>query len=342
MPYHEFLTESTARVIGALPIEVVVMNSLTINLHLMMVSFYRPTRDRFKILIEAGAFPSDQYAVEAQLRFHGFDPATALIEVGRSGAAIPTEEFEQAIARDGKHIALVLVSGVNYYTGQAFEIDRITAAARAQGCAVGIDLAHAAGNLALRMHDSNADFAIWCSYKYLNGGPGSIGGCFVHERHARNAALPRFAGWWGHDKQTRFTMPHDFIGIPGAEGWQVSNPSILPMAALRASMEIFDEAGIANLRAKSIDLTGYLEFLIRSLNHPSIRIITPSDPAQRGAQLSLHIPHHGRELCDILKRNGFICDWREPSTMRLSPAPLYNSFSDVHRLVQKLGELAPA
>ncbi len=337
MPYHEILTEPTARLVGALPGEVVVMNSLTVNLHLMMVSFYRPTAARNKILVEANAFPSDQYAVKSQLQYHGYDPATALIEVApRPGeTSLRTEDIERRIEADGEKIALVLLGGVNYFTGQAFECSRIADAGHAKGCLVGFDMAHAAGNLHLQLHHWNADFAVWCSYKYLNAGPGSVAGCFVHERHARNPKLPRFAGWWGHDKQTRFRMGPEFHAIAGAEGWQLSNPSILSMAALRASMEIFDEAGIGPLRAKSEMLTGYLEFLLGHDRSGRFSIITPRDPAHRGAQLSLRLPQNGRAVCDALAQQGVICDWREPDILRVTPAPLYNSFSDVFTFAEK-------
>jgi kynureninase len=337
LPYHEALTEPTARLVGALPIEVVVMNSLTVNLHLMLVSFYRPTRERNKIVIEANAFPSDQYAVKSQIRYHGYDPAISLIEVAPPAgeSAIRTEDIEKLIEMKGDEIALVMLAGVNYSTGQAFECSRIAAAARARGCAVGFDMAHAAGNLHLKLHDWNADFAVWCSYKYLNAGPGAIAGCFVHERHARNGKLPRFTGWWGHDKATRFQMGPNFQGIPGAEGWQVSNPSILSIAALRASMEMFDEAGMENLRAKSVTLTSYLEFLLEQHASDRYSIITPRDPAQRGAMLSLRIKKGGRAICDRLAEQGVICDWREPDILRASPAPIYNSFLDAYVFAEK-------
>jgi kynureninase len=331
LPYHEILTGPTARLVGALPIEVVVMNSLTVNLHLMMVTFYQPTPERNKILIEANAFPSDQYAVQSQIRYHGYDPATSLIEVGprRGETSIRTEDIEERIASEGKRIALVLLGGVNYFTGQAFECARIARAGHARGCMVGFDMAHAAGNLPLKLHDWDVDFAVWCSYKYLNGGPGSVGGCFVHERHAHNPRLPRLAGWWGNDKQARFRMGPTFQAIPGAEGWQLSNPSILSMAALRASVDIFDEAGMERLRAKSEVQTAYLRFMLDQ--HPSTQftIITPSNPAHRGAQLSLRMKANGRAVCDKLAKRGVICDWREPDILRVAPVPLYNSFLDV-------------
>jgi kynureninase len=332
MPYHELLTASTARLVGALPEEVVVMNSLTVNLHLLLASFYRPTRERRKILIEANAFPSDRYAVASQIQFHGYDPSDSLIEISpRPGETnIRIEDIESRINSEGNHLALILFSGVNYYNGQAFDIPRITKAGHAKGCVVGFDLAHAAGNLRLNLHDSDADFAAWCTYKYLNSGPGGIAGCFVHQRFARDASLPRFAGWWGHDKQSRFRMGPDFHPISGAEGWQLSNPSILSLAALRASMDIFDEAGMERLRAKSERLTAYLQFLLNHNASDKFQIITPSDPAQRGAQLSLRIGKNGRAVCDRLAKSGIICDWREPDILRVAPAPLYNSFLDAY------------
>jgi kynureninase len=337
MPYHELLTASTARLVGALPSEVVVMNSLTVNLHLMMVSFYRPTPKRHKILIESSAFPSDQYAVQSQISFHGYDPAQSLLEIApRPGeATIRTEDIEELIAEKGEQIALAMLGGVNYYTGQAFDCQRITEAGHAQGCVVGFDMAHAAGNLKLQLHDWNLDFAVWCGYKYLNGGPGCVAGCFVHERHARNQELPRFAGWWGHDKSSRFQMPPNFQPIAGAEGWQLSNPSILSMAALRASMEIFDEVTIARLRAKSETLTSYLEFLLAQHPGEKFSILTPRNPAQRGAQLSLQIRKGGRAVCDRLAQQGIICDWRDPDILRVAPVPLYNSFLDVQTFADK-------
>jgi kynureninase len=332
LPYHELLTASTARLVGALPSEVVVMNSLTVNLHLMMVSFYRPTRARHQILIESSAFPSDQYALQSQIRFHGYDPALSLLEIApRSGeTTIRSEDIETLIAAKGPQIALILLGGVNYYTGQAFDCSRITQAARAQGCVVGFDIAHAAGNRQLQLHDWGVDFAVWCSYKYLNGGPGCVGGCFVLDRHARNQELPRFAGWWGHDKSSRFQMPSRFAPMADAAGWQLSNPSILSLAALRASMEIFDEVTIARLRAKSETLTGYLEFLLAREACENFSVLTPQDPSQRGAQLSLQIKKGGRAICERLAQQGIICDWREPHTLRVAPVPLYNSFLDAH------------
>ncbi|MGD0543555.1 MAG: kynureninase [Candidatus Acidiferrales bacterium] len=337
MPYHEILSAPISRLVGALPIEVVGMNSLTVNLHLMMVSFYRPTSKKNKILIESNAFPSDQYAVKSQIQYHGYDPGESLIELKpRSGeTSIRTEDIEERIACDGDKIALVMLGGVNYYSGQAFDFCRITEAGHAKGCIVGFDMAHAAGNLPLKLHDWDIDFAVWCSYKYLNAGPGAIAGCFVHERHARESHLPRFAGWWGHDKENRFRMPPDFAAIPGAEGWQLSNPSILSAAALRASLDIFDEATMQRLRGKSEQLTGYLEFLLDQAWSKNFSIITPRDSSHRGAQLSLRLSENGRAVCDALAKEGIICDWREPDIMRVAPVPLYNTFSDVHTFAEK-------
>lgn len=337
MPYHEILSAPISRLVGALPIEVVGMNSLTVNLHLMMVSFYRPTSKKNKILIESNAFSSDQYAVKSQIQYHGYDPGESLIELKpRSGeTSIRTEDIEERIACDGDKIALVMLGGVNYYSGQAFDFCRITEAGHAKGCVVGFDMAHAAGNLLLKLHDWDIDFAVWCSYKYLNAGPGAIAGCFVHERHARESHLPRFAGWWGHDKENRFRMPPDFAAIPGAEGWQLSNPSILSAAALRASLDIFDEATMQRLRGKSEQLTGYLEFLLDQSWSKNFSIITPRDSSHRGAQLSLRLSENGRAVCDALAKEGIICDWREPDIMRVAPVPLYNTFSDVHTFAEK-------
>jgi kynureninase len=337
MPYHRLLTQQTATLVGARPIEVVVMNSLTVNLHLMMTSFYRPTTKRHKILIEGSAFPSDQYAVQSQIRLHGFDPATSLLELRpREGeSCIRDEDVEALIERGGGSIALIMLGGVNYATGQLFDMAAITKAGHRNGCFVGFDLAHAAGNVPLHLHDWNPDFAIWCSYKYLNGGPGCVAGCFVHERHARAFDLPRFAGWWGHDEKTRFQMGPDFHPMAGADGWQLSNPPILALAPLRASMGIFSEAGMENLRAKGLSLTGYLEYLLTQHTSPKFSVITPREPERRGAQLSIRIASNGRQLCEQLASEGIIGDWREPDTFRVAPVPLYNSFQDVCSFVQR-------
>ncbi len=340
MPYHEFLTEKTARLVGARNTEVVNMNSLTTNLHLMMISFYRPTPTRYKILIEGGAFPSDQYAVKSQIQFHGYDPRSALIELKPQPGEITlrTDDIEKTISEHSDSIALIVLGGVNYYTGQAFELERITKAGHAKGCMVGFDLAHAAGNVILKLHDWNVDFAVWCTYKYLNSGPGGIAACFIHERHTNNPELPRFAGWWGHDKKTRFRMPSEFVPIRTAEAWQLSNPPIFQLAALNASLEIFDEAGIKKLRAKSELLTGYLEFLIHHISNKNISILTPQDPKERGCQLSIHVRRKGKLVYKKLSESGVFCDWREPDVIRLAPVPLYNTFMDVYRFAKLLQE----
>ena len=340
LPYHEFVTEPMARVIGARPIETIVMNSLTVNLHLMLVSFYRPEGRRKKIAIEKGAFPSDQYAVKSQLRFHGVDPEDGLIELSPrdSESTLRTEDIVEMIEKNGDEIALVLLGGVNYYTGQAFDMAAITEAGHKAGAIVGFDLAHAAGNLQLHLHDWDVDFAVWCSYKYLKAGPGGIAGAFVHERHANSYDLPRFAGWWGHNKRTRFLMGPEFDPLPGAEGWQLSNPPIFQLAALRASLEIFDDVGMSNLRAKSEALTGYLEYLLSQIDDDRISIITPSDPAQRGCQLSIRVKDSDKLLFDAITDRGVIADWREPDVIRVAPAPLYNSFNDVFSFSRILSE----
>jgi kynureninase len=340
VPYHEFLAENTAVLVGAQPREVVTMNSLTVNLHLMMVSFYRPSTERHKILIEDHAFPSDRYAVESQLRFYGLDPARSLLLARpRPGEAGPwMEDLVQLIEHQGPAIALILLPGVQYYTGQVLDMVEITRLSHAKGCVVGFDLAHAAGNIPLRLHEWGCDFACWCTYKYLNSGPGSVAGCFIHERHVERAELPRFAGWWGHDKATRFQMGPEFKPIASAEGWQISNPPILSLAAIRASLEVFCEAGgMGPLRKKSEQLTGYLEFLLQALLADRIAIITPRDPAQRGCQLSLKVKTRqieGRILFERLAAAGVRCDWREPDVIRVAPVPLYNRFEDVYRFVE--------
>lgn len=335
MPYHEYLTDQTARLVGARPAEVINMNSLTVNLHLLMASFYRPTGSRHRILMEDHAFPSDQYAVDSQIRFHGYDPKTALLVPNAGAAVVSTEAIERLLDSEGQSIALVLMGGVNYYSGQAFDMARITNAGHAKGCVVGFDLAHAAGNLLLELHNWDVDFAAWCSYKYINAGPGGIAGCYIHERHHRETALPRFAGWWGHDKKTRFMMGSEFAPIESAEGWQLSNPPIFQLAALRASLDIFDEAGMPRLRAKSERLTAYMEFLLDHRLAGKVEILTPRDPAARGSQLSLRVAG-GKTVHARLTAAGVVCDWREPDVIRVAPVPLYNSFMDVHRFVNIL------
>ncbi len=338
LPYHELLTASTARLVGAEPQEVVVMNTLTVNLHLMMVSFYRPTSERFRVLLEAGAFPSDRYAVASQVRFHGLATQAAVAEVfPRPGEdTLRPEDLLAAIAREGPRLALVLLGNVNYRTGQAFDVAEVTRAAHAVGACVGFDLAHGAGNLRLRLHDDGPDFAVWCSYKYLNGGPGSLGGVFIHSRHRDGHALPRFEGWWGHDKASRFEMPTDFVSLAGAEGWQLSNPPIFQLAALRASMELFVEAGMGALVEKRELLTGYLAFLLAGLPPGSAGVITPLDPKQRGAQLSVRLGRDARGVVQRLGQAGVVVDFRAPDILRAAPVPLYNSFMDVWRFARAL------
>ena len=341
MHYHDTLTEASARLVGALPLEVVVMNNLTVNLHLLLVSFYRPTATRYKILMEGGAFPSDQYAIESQARMHGLDPAEAIVElVPRPGEyTLRTEDIEAKIAELGNSLATILIGGVNYYTGQAFDMAVITRAGHAVGAYVGFDLAHAAGNLALHLHDWDVDFACWCTYKYLNSGPGGTSGVFVHERFAHRPDLVRLAGWWGHDASVRFQMKKGFQPMAGAAGWQLSNAQIFPMAIHRASLALVERVGgMAALRRKSEQLTGRLESHILNLGLPTsqLEIITPADPAQRGCQLSVLVHQRGRELFDFLAAQGIIADWREPNVIRLAPVPLYNSFEDVDRVGEAL------
>lgn len=346
MPYHEFLTDNLAWLVGARPGEVVAMNSLTVNLHLLMVSFYRPEGTRRKILIEKGAFPSDRHAVASQVAFHGLDPNRDLVELdpGPDGL-IDESRIESWLEQYGDQVALVLWPGVQYATGQLFDIRRIARAARSAGAQVGFDLAHAAGNVPLALHDSGADFAVWCSYKYLNSGPGSVGGAFVHERHGEDSDRPRFAGWWGHDHKTRFRMGPEFSPATGAEGWQLSNPPILAMAPLRASLEVFREAGMERLREKSLKLSGYLAGLIREDLDDVLEILTPLDDRRRGSQLSLRVragAGAGRALFQRLEAHGVIGDWREPDIIRIAPVPLYNTYADAERFVTHVRELADA
>lgn len=338
MPYHEFLTNSMAKIVGAKPSEVVMMNTLTTNLHLLMVSFYRPTKTKYKILIESDAFPSDKYAVESQLDFHGFDPKEGLIlwKPRKDEELCRFEDFEEIMKEKGDEIALILIGTTNYYTGQSFPIKKITELGHKHNCIVGFDLAHGVGNIQPNLHENGPDFAVWCSYKYLNSGPGSLGGLFVHERHANKPELKRFTGWWGHNKKTRFNMRQEFDVLPGAEGWQLSNPPILSMAAIRASLDIFEEAGMENIIAKQKKLTGYLEFLLHDLQNDRISIITPKNPDERGCQLSLAVKNADRSLHDKLTKAGVISDWREPDVIRVAPAPLYNSFEDVFLMVERL------
>lgn len=341
MPYHEFLTNSMAKIVGAKPIEVVIMNTLTTNLHLLMVSFYQPTKTKYKIVIESDAFPSDRYAVQTQLDFHGFDANEGLIEwEPRQGEELlHIEDLENILDEQGNEIALLLIGGVNYYTGQYLNLKRIAELGHSKNCMVGIDLAHGAGNIIPKLHDSGVDFAAWCTYKYLNSGPGSLGGLFVHEKHAHNTDLKRFAGWWSHNKSTRFNMRQPLDVIPGAEGWQLSNPPILSMAAIKASLDMFNNVGMDALRKKSIKLTGYFEFLINEIKNDKIKIITPSNPDERGCQLSIQVKDADKSLHQKLTDAHIITDWREPDVIRCAPVPLYNSFEDVYRMVEKLKEI---
>lgn len=341
LPYHEFLTENMAKIVGAKTSEVVIMNTLTTNLHLMMVSFYQPTKTKYKIVVESDAFPSDKYAVESQLKFHGIDPKDGLIlwKPRKNEELCRFEDLEEIMKNHGNEIALLMIGSTNYYTGQSFPLKKITSLGHKHNCLVGFDLAHGVGNIQPNIHETGADFAVWCSYKYLNSGPGSLGGCFVHERHADNEKLNRFAGWWGHNKKTRFNMRHEFDALPGAEGWQLSNPPILSMAAIRASLDTFAEAGFENLRKKSDKLTGFLEFLLDNMNNEVINVITPRNPEERGCQLSIQVKNADRNLHARLTEAGVISDWREPDVIRVAPAPLYNSFEDVFKFSEKLKEV---
>src|SRR5438094_1141448 len=342
--YHEKLREPAARLVGAQPIEVICMNSLTVNLHLMMATFYRPTKARFKILMEDPAFPSDTYAIKTQIIHHGLDPKDALILARpRSGEfTVRTEEILDLIEKHAEELAVVLIGGVNFFTGQLFDIPTITAAGRKRGITVGVDLAHAIGNVPLALHDWSVDFAVWCSYKYLNAGPGAVAGAFVHKRHATNQKLPRFAGWFGNDPNTRFRLhlEPEFIPVPSADGWQISNPPIFSMAPLHASLAIFDEAGgMEPLRAKSIKLTGYLQFLLES-NHGDKRftVITPAEMDARGCQLSFLVHEHPKEFFGKLQAAGVKCDFREPNVVRVAPTPIYNYFHEIWRFAKILAE----
>jgi kynureninase len=339
--YHEALRESTARLAGAKPVEVICMNSLTVNLHLMMATFYRPTKSRFKVLMEEPAFPSDTYAIKTQLIHHGLDPKHALLLVRpRKGEfRIRTGDILDLMEKHADQLALVIIGAVNFFTGQLVEIQKITAAAQKRGIAVGFDLAHAIGNVPLSLHEWNVDFAVWCSYKYLNAGPGAVAGAFVHERHATNTNLPRLAGWFGNDPNTRFRLhlEPEFAPVPSADAWQISNPPIFSMAPLRASLAIFDEAGgMEPLRAKSTKLTGYLEFLIEQIGSRKFSVITPAEADARGAQLSIQTHEHPKQLHEELIAGGVKCDFREPNVIRVAPTPLYNTFHEVWRFAQML------
>ena len=341
LSYHELLTDKMAKIVGAKPIEVVVMNTLTTNLHLLMVSFYQPSKTKYKIIIESDAFPSDRYAVQSQLSFHGFDPEEALIEwkPKEGKELLELEDLKSILDSQGDEVALLLIGGVNYYTGQYLDIKKIAELGHAKKCMVGIDLAHGAGNIQPNLHDSSIDFAAWCTYKYLNSGPGSLSGLFVHEKHAQRKDLPRFAGWWNHNKETRFNMRQPFDVMSGAEGWQLSNPPILSMAAIKASLDIFDKVGMSALLNKSKKLTGFFEYLIHEIASDTIKIITPTHPNERGCQLSLQVKNADKNLHKKLTENNIITDWREPDVIRCAPVPMYTSFEDVYCMVKTLESL---
>ena len=334
LPYHEFLSESYSKIIGSKESEVVAMNTLSVNLHLMLVSFYRPDTLRNKIIIEGDAFPSDIYAVESHIRHHGLDPSESLIKLKPRGGevTIRLEDIKSVIQQNADSVSLIMLGGVNYYTGQVFEMKEITEEAHKHNILVGFDLAHAVGNIPLSLHDWNVDFAVWCSYKYLNSGPGSVAGVFIHEKH-HSQDLERFAGWWGHDKESRFKMPDEFAPIKTAEGWQLSNPPILSLAAVRAALSIFDEVGMSSLVTKSKKLTSYLVFLLNQISTDRINIITPE---QRGCQISISVKNGNKDLFDEITKKGVIADWREPDVIRVAPVPLYNSFLDVYNFYKVL------
>jgi kynureninase len=339
--YHERFANPLSKLVGALPSEVTVMNTLTVNLHLLMVSFYQPTSKRFKIICEEKAFPSDQYLFQSQVRFHGYEPEEAILEVKRREGEhnIRLEDVVAKINEVGDELALVLIGGVNYYTGQVFDMKTITEAGHKAGAYVGWDLAHAAGNIELQLHDWQVDFAAWCSYKYMNSGPGNASGCFIHEKHHTNSELPRFAGWWGHNKERRFKMEPNFEPVQGADGWQISNLPILSLAPYLASVELFAEIGMEALIQKRNTITSYLEFVLHEIDREvkgNFEIITPTNPTERGCQLSVFLHGEGRSLFDYLMKNGVIVDWREPNVIRLAPVPLYTSFEDIYHFGQIL------
>lgn len=339
--YQEDLRQSHANLVGALPDEVVLMNGLTVNLHLMLETFYRPHGERSQILLDAPTFPSDLYAVQSHLRLRGHEPAQDLVSLSAAdGTTLSSEEIESYLEKHGARVALVLWSGVNFLTGQAFDVERISAAARRQGCVFGLDLAHSVGNVPLQLHDWETDFAVWCTYKYVCAGPGALAGCFVHTRHGQNLNLLRPAGWWGNDPAKRFQMQlqPEFQPKPGADGWQISNPPVFALAPLRAALPIFEEAGISRLRAKSIALTGYLEYLLDRLPAGKVEVTTPRGPAARGCQLSLTFRQDSEDMLRRLKEQGVICDFRKPNVIRVAPAPLYNTFTEVHKIVSLLEE----
>ena len=333
MPYHEFLTEKMAIIVGGKPSEVVVMNSLTVNLHLMLTSFYRPTKERFKILIENNTFPSDKYAVDSQARFHGYDPSEAIVQFDPQShdMVVSDEEIEKTILENKDSLALIMLGNVNYLSGQRFNFEKIVKLAHDNNIMIGFNLAHGAGNIELKLHDWDVDFAVWCSYKYLNSGPGGIVGCFVHENHGHDANIPRFEGWWGHKKESRFKMPPTFEPIGGAETWQLSNPPIFQLASLRSSLDLFSEAGISNLQEKSRHLTSYFKFLINEKCQGRFQVMTPGDC---GAMICVNTGDHGKNLVDDFMNKGVIADFREPNILRAAPVPMYNSYEDVYRFVE--------
>jgi kynureninase len=339
--YHQQFSEPLAKIVGAQKEEVVAMNTLTVNLHLLLLSFYRPAKGRYKIIMEAGAFPSDQYAIETQVRMYGYDPNEAIIEISpRDGAHIIEEEdILAAIENAGDSLALVLFGGVNYYTGQLFDMKLITKAAHNVGAYCGFDLAHAVGNIPMQLHDWEVDFACWCSYKYLNSGPGAVGGAYVHEKHGNNPDTFRLAGWWGNEESNRFKMQKGFVPAKGAASWQMSNAPVFNMVAHRASLDLFEKASLPALREKSLRMTAYMEYLLLQLTHLSFTIITPKEPMRRGAQLSLLFAEKGREVFKALTDNGVIADWREPNVIRIAPVPMYNNFEDCYRFYEILASL---
>lgn len=339
LPYHEFMTKSMSTLVGAFPSEVVVMNSLTVNLHLLMASFYRPTKERYKILIESDAFPSDRYAVASQAMWHGFDQDDSIIQwTPREGEyCVQLEDLKEILLKQGEQIALILLGGVNYYTGQYLDMKEITKLGHEQGITVGFDLAHATGNVEMQLHEWDVDFAAWCSYKYLNSGPGSLGAVFIHNKHGQDLSIPRLSGWWGHNKETRFKMRDEFDPLSGAEGWQLSNPPILPLAAMRASMEIFDKAGIKHLRHASKEFIADLYQKLKTIS--GFEILTPENPDERGCQISLHVRKEGRKLFDHLSHRGIIADWREPNVIRIAPVPLYNTSEDIDYFINEINSI---
>ena len=338
MPYHEFLTDSMAKIVGAKPQEVVMMNTLSVNLHLMMVSFYQPKANRYKILIEQDAFPSDRYAVESQLKFHDINPKDGLVlwKPDPETGYYSKDSFEQIMDEHGDEIALVMIGCPNYYSGQAFDLKHIVQKAKVKGCRVGFDLAHGAGNIQPDLHQVEADFAVWCSYKYLNSGPGSVAGCFIHETHITKNDIKRFTGWWGHQESTRFKMPDDFQPIPTAEGWQLSNPPVLSLAAIRASLFVFEDAGFDRLRKKSVKQSNFLMELLDEIPDDQVSYITPKSTAEKGCQVSIRVKNANKSLFDRLSARNLVADWREPDVIRIAPTPLYNTFEEIYQFIELL------